>query len=62
MGCKAGCDCVKGYVRDTVTNKCIPPSYCPAPQKQKFDELDESVGYGSYGSKWDNGIHRTYRL
>ena len=27
--CKVGCDCVRGYVRDTRTNKCIPSSYCP---------------------------------
>ena len=27
--CRMGCDCVRGYVRDTVTNKCIPSSYCP---------------------------------
>lgn len=27
--CRAGCDCVKGYVRDTTTKKCIPRSYCP---------------------------------
>ena len=29
QACRAGCDCVRGYVRDTRTNKCIPSSYCP---------------------------------
>ncbi|EPB66730.1 trypsin Inhibitor like cysteine rich domain protein [Ancylostoma ceylanicum] len=54
--CVPGCTCQSGFVRDTVTNNCIPSYYCP----QLYQGYNR---YAVYGQKNFFGLlHKHHRL